>query len=540
MTTPDGISTSPTPLADRLAERVLRGPLTALIVLLSAIQFAIWVPHYLTWPWWSDHDVFATMAQGWEAGRLPYRDVVGNNFPGTIYLFWLVGKLAGWGQTAGFYALDATFVAALAPAMLVWSQRRFGRLLPGAVGYASFLGYYLGLSYHTAAQRDWQGPFFTVVGLLAAETLPGRAGRLGAAAGAAMGFAIRPQTALFWPAQMLAVARATPDANRREGVWAVTEWGVALTAGLALAFAPLASSGILGDFLRSVGSAALGGGYNRTTAHSVLVESFRQLEMKDIAVFAGVALLMGRSAPTTRRSAQTWLVALAGVWLYRPLSPCQHAYLNHARTLATSVTLAVLVALVLEVRDARPAARLAAVLLALGLGAVILPTSASPSRARESLAALRAGRSPVRTPLGYHHTIEMPLYPWRDYVDLLDYLRSHTAPETRVANALQGVPALTGPAARPSAFPAESLAWVVWVRQDDQRRFARMLEESPDSVVVWAPGELGYNAWGRVFSLGELEPVIRRDYEPEAKFGALEVWRRRRSRTEVLTDSHAR
>src|SRR5260370_813681 len=101
------------PMAERIAARVLNGPLTLALLGLCGIQLATWVPHYLTWPWFADHDVFATLAIGWEHGQLPYRDLICNNFPGTIYLFWIVGKLFGWGRTQPFWAVDAGFVLIL-------------------------------------------------------------------------------------------------------------------------------------------------------------------------------------------------------------------------------------------------------------------------------------------------------------------------------------------------------------------------------------------------------------------------------------------
>ena len=92
---------------DAPAARLLDGPLTAALLLLALGQLASWVPHYLTWPWFADEDVFATAAQGWDSGVLPYRDLRGNNFPGTTYLFWGLGKAFGWGNTVAFYAFDA-------------------------------------------------------------------------------------------------------------------------------------------------------------------------------------------------------------------------------------------------------------------------------------------------------------------------------------------------------------------------------------------------------------------------------------------------
>ena len=87
---------------ERFAAWVLDGPLSGGAHCFSAVPAPVWIPHYLTWPWFADHDVFATLALGWEHGQLPYRDLSGNNFPGSIYLFWLLGKLFGWGRTGSF------------------------------------------------------------------------------------------------------------------------------------------------------------------------------------------------------------------------------------------------------------------------------------------------------------------------------------------------------------------------------------------------------------------------------------------------------
>ena len=59
-----------------------------------------------------------------------------------------------------------------------------------------------------------------------------------------------------------------------------------------------------------------------------------------------------------------------------------------------------------------------------------------------------------------------------------------------MANALKGLPAVNGPTARLPAFPAESVAWLRMVAPEDEARFARSLEDTPDSVVVWVPSEV--------------------------------------------------
>jgi len=94
------------------------------------------------------------MALGWDRGVLPYRDLAANNFPGTMYLVWLLGHLAGWGWNPALYVLDAAMLLTFGAVMLVGSSRRLGGILPGLIGYAAFLNYYLSLDYSLVAQRD--------------------------------------------------------------------------------------------------------------------------------------------------------------------------------------------------------------------------------------------------------------------------------------------------------------------------------------------------------------------------------------------------
>ena len=141
---------------DRIAERLLAGPIAFLLGLICLLQLLTWIPHYLTWPLWADHDVFATLARGWAAGRLPYRDLYCNQFPGAIYLFWVLGRLTGWGESAPLYAFDAGAIMVLGLTLLAWSKRLFGTVLPGIVGYLSFLSYYLSYSI-TASARNATG-----------------------------------------------------------------------------------------------------------------------------------------------------------------------------------------------------------------------------------------------------------------------------------------------------------------------------------------------------------------------------------------------
>jgi hypothetical protein len=127
--------------AEGLGAAAPRRLLVTALAVVDGVLLASWIPHYLTWPWWPDLDAFAVLAQAWEVGLLPYRDMAAFNFPGQIYLMWALGKVFGWGRTAPFYALDAGLVVTLGLALVMWSRRRFSTVLPGLVGSTAFLGY---------------------------------------------------------------------------------------------------------------------------------------------------------------------------------------------------------------------------------------------------------------------------------------------------------------------------------------------------------------------------------------------------------------
>lgn len=518
-----------TPIRERLAAWALSGPLAWIVGLLCVAQLVTWAPQYLTWPWWADHDVFATAALGWDAGMLPYRDLLGNNFPGTTYLFWVLGKCFGWGYTPAFWAADVGFVLTLGVVMLAWSMRRFGRALPGLIGYLTFLGYYLNLDYSQAAQRDWHGPFFAVVGLLIAQTWTGRGGRWASALMFATALIFRPQVILFAPPLMLAVGQAgrSPE-GRGWGILNILEWGVVVTLGVAAGFAPLALDGLMGDFVKGVRLAAYGSTYNAVSVGSFArAMTIQALNLKVVVTAGTLLLLVGRASTPSRRLTWTWLLALACVLLYRPMSPIQHAYLTHPLMVTWAVEVAILTALVLEQGLVLPSTRLTAVLLVVGIGASAKPRFCNPVGSFEAITWLRLGEDPAPRPTGYTTNDESKSagrYDWDDYRRLLDYLRHETKGTTCVANVLRHVPALTGPAARLPAIPAESVAWLKVVRASDDARFAEALAETPDSLVVWDPHNPEY--WPIPLP-PRLTEVIEREYQPSVRFGILEVWKRR-------------
>jgi hypothetical protein len=526
--------------ADRWAGRASRWVLPAFLAITCAWLLVTWIPQYLVWPYYCDHDVFATMARAWDHGKLPYRDLVSNNPPGQIYLFWLLGKAFGWGWIAPFYAVDAGFVVILGAAMVAWSRRRLGRYLPGLLGYLVFLWYYLGLDYSLASQRDWEGAFFAVLGLLLAQTWTGRPGRWAMAMAMAVALTFRPQAILLMPAVFLTIDEGV---RPRGGSWwttcrATLEWGVVFAVAVGLVLAPLAGRGLLGDLYRGLSMAAPGSSYNAFGLWAFFTRLLEQAWLPRLwGPFVAVTLLAGRARPEVRRLILVWLVAQSFLFLYGPLSPRVHVSMLHPMMLVASVIVAILASLVLESTRLGETARLATLLILLGMTSARFPVYCRPVESRIVFGLIRRGllkpsELPVSfQPPGYFRSdpgmIYSAPYPWPMYRDLLYHLRDKTGPETKIANALKGFPALTGPLDRVSAFPAESVAWLILVNRDAEAAFSRSLEQSADSVVVWAPDDPTFDQYESIPKLELLQSTIRRLYEPEAKFGVIEVWRRK-------------
>ena len=201
-------------VVDLASRWALDGGLVIALSFLCAVMMATWLPHYLTWPWCRDEDTFATLALSWENGIRPYRDILAYNFPGHIYLHWLIGKVFGWGRTVPFYALDSAAVLSLGVALTIWSRRRLGGWLPGLVAYVAFLDFYLSLEYHSVAERDWHATLASALALMALEAWPGRTTLWVAAMLQAAALTIRPHAAFFLPAMLSAIAERPAPCRR--------------------------------------------------------------------------------------------------------------------------------------------------------------------------------------------------------------------------------------------------------------------------------------------------------------------------------------
>jgi hypothetical protein len=219
------------------------------------------------------------------------------------------------------------------------------------------------------------------------------------------------------------------------------------------------------------------------------------------------------------------------VLLYRPLSPVLHDYLRHPLILVWSVALAVVSAWVLTSSRLVPVVRLLTVAVIVGHVVPGVPEYCRPWTSAQALADLARGRDPAVPPPGCEQFLPARFhtarYWWEDYCSLLAYLREKTGPRTFVANFFRSAPfpAVNAPTGRLTAFP--SPGGILWLRSAApglEDPFVEALARPRETVVVWAPS---FPPRSESLFLERLEETIRRLYEPEARFGTMEVWRRR-------------
>jgi hypothetical protein len=515
---------------DRLAARVLGGPVTVALGVVAVLFLLTWIPHYLTWPWWPDVDQFAVAAQSWSAGILPYRDLADFDFPGPIYVHYLLGKAFGWGATVAFHALDASFVVALGVTLAAWSRRMFGSALPGLVSYLTFLGPYLSFDYSLVAQRDWHAPLLVVLGLCALEIWPGWGGRTFSALMLGLALAFRPHEVVFLPAMAAAIGEGAPHAGEpwRRALWPWFAWSVLLGMSLLLAFSPLILAGTFDDLVRCV-FYVLEGPYNRRSSETFELGLFRSFNDPGTMLTLGAVVALAAAGPAPlRRPARTWALALLGVFFYKPISPWPHAYLDQPIMLIRAINLAILVAWLLTTHRLAAWARLAALGLLLGYSVPGVPQYCSARASLAALGPLWRGEDPVEKPPGCGNQFGRLIgpgewYRWDDYRPLLAYIRHSTPPETRVADLLWNVPycPVNGPAGRLTPFPAAGGYIHLWMVDPSLLEdYVTILEQNTDILVVWGPGKV--NPF-----FPDLDRTVHDWYRPVVRFGAIEVWRHR-------------
>jgi hypothetical protein len=246
-----------------------------------------------------------------------------------------------------------------------------------------------------------------------------------------------------------------------------------------------------------------------------------------LLVLIGIA---GWCAPASIRRSARWIgVAIVGSVCWRALHPVPHAYLSLPRHLFLFLAIAPCVAWLCHARRIGGTEQLLVVALILYEAVPQMPHTFRPRESLQALKPLWRGELPVYVPTGCESGFgqgDARAYRWDDYRATVDYLRRNTSPQTYVANMLRQFPfpALNGPAGRLDPFPYESgIGWIWMVRQDLDSHFANALARISDVVVVWVPDE----RVDKRMRLTDLTALVRCKFALSARFGRIEVWRRK-------------
>ncbi|WP_206107714.1 hypothetical protein [Paludisphaera rhizosphaerae] len=526
-----------TAFAESSAEWALAGKRpTIAIASALAIILASWAPHYLTWPYWTDHDFIASLALGWDRGRLPWRDQFGFQFPGEIEFFWVLGRVFGWGSSLSFYAADFALLCALLTTVAASCRTCLGRWLAGLTACLWIVGYYTTLPFTLVAQRDWHTAELVAIALMLLALGGSRWTWIVSALLYAAAMTIRPHAVVFFPA--FVVALIFPPRGAAAGWKGILFWLSVLGAGLLAMFSPVFFSGLTGDFLRAL----------RTVSHSgefygggSLSRSWRLFtgELRDVWTLSVCSALLTvawlATSPASRRFAAILLAANACALLYRPMHPVDHNYLTQPLVLFQALAIVAIVDAV--TCDAIVARRTA--LLRFGV-LIILFDLAFPwgnpyCDVRADVSAIKSltTRSvPEQSPPGSIHAFPSTrgggaVYTWGDYQATLEYLRQHTDASTPVANLLTHFPypSINAAIGRISPLPIESVILVNWLPDIDfDDLVATTMREQPSETVVICDAEYVEGNLGR--RLTRTRETLDRSYVPVARFGEIEIRRR--------------
>jgi hypothetical protein len=283
--------------------------------------------------------------------------------------------------------------------------------------------------------------------------------------------------------------------------------------------------------IRGVSANAMGSYHNDRTFQSIYKSIYYELCMPQYGVvFGGLCVLGLISRRGERMERMAILAMFAGAIVYRPISPFQHAYLEHPIRLAWSTAIVGLFGWAYSSRRVPPIARWLLVAVVLPIGVPKWPAAVDLWASWRALPALARGELSEEAPPGVRHYLGMDrrkFYNWPDYREAVLYLERETELATRVAVLIRDHPhpAFTGAVGRAPVFRGESgILWLYWGAGRTEADYVEDLRRVRDSVVVWAPDE---KIEDERLRLEILTAEIRRLYEPAARFGRIEIWRRR-------------
>lgn len=520
---------------ERLGSKLIQEPFTLVLSSVIIVWLGLWLPHYLYWPWWMDLEHFSLSAHSWDQGVRPYRDIIDFNFPGPIYFMWIVGKVFGWDNPMVANLLDAGVLILLGILLIRWSREKFDSVNPGLLCCLLIARYYMSLDYSRVMQRDWHLIAAGVGLLLIMQITRSRHKYLLAGVAVAITLVIRPYAILIVPAIVFAmVLDQKSDLVKLEA--AMKQFIISGLVSTLLLWSPLLVHGIADDFFCELIGEIMHSNYRPSDQESILVIMFDQLNRNIIfsALCALIAAIyMAGKDREKLRLVLVWFVLFLSMLFYKVLCPVRHNYTEIPLEIVACVSLGVFWGILEKYHGVLSVVKIFLVGFWFWHYFPGLPVMLSWDSSRESVVALFKGEPLKTSPPGCalilkSRTIPNYSYSWDDYQAALNYIREETTPDVQVVNFLRlhPFPTFNGPTGRLTLWPCgEGFQWLRWVHPELELEFANALRNQVPSIVIWndrgepRPLKMAFPV---------IEQVIRLEYEPVARFGEIDIWKKRR------------
>ncbi len=521
-------------ISEGYCQKFLRLPLQWILSIIIALWFLLWAPHYLYWPWWMDLEHFSVSAHAWDQGIKPYRDLIDFNFPGPIYIMWMIGKLFGWNHPMAANFLDIMVCIVLFCLTIRWSKRVFDSSTAGLIGCILMARYYMSLDASRVMQREWYVIALGIGMLMITQMTTHRYKYLFSGFVLAVALVIRPYAILLLPAVIVSVV--------------IEYWGQRLKTEIALKqivlsglvsslilWSPLVFHGIADDFFRETFRELMYGNYDPQGREAFHWTVYNQIATK--VIFSALCtvvltLYLLRNDPCKLGLVLPWVVMFVSMVFYKPLCPVMHAYTEIPLEMVAGLMLGIFWGVFENFQGVSSRFKVSLIGFWTWFFLPAFPDMLSVSSSREALVSMVSSTGLEKSPPGWAGHLKdrnkIPkVYFWQDYQSALEFIREETSSEVRVVNFIrkQPFPTFNGPTGRLSLWPcAEGIQWLRWVHPELELEYANSLQSQVPSIVIWNDREEMSNV---AIKYPLIDRLIRREYEPLARFGQIDIWKRR-------------
>jgi hypothetical protein len=523
---------------------------------------ALFVHHLLSWTLISLF-IPANSDLGLHAFR--FDDAIQSRFPmerpwfissGFICLARFLKSLPFELRSPAIHLFDDALLWGMTGILLLWSRRTFKTIWPALIASTFLISRLFESPWYELINRDWYAAMFSIAGVLAAGSSNSRFAAVAGSTLWIVGLQFRPQVVLLFPCLFFARLGLQDTGNFEFALVrkALIDTLIGLIIGFVIVHLPLwLIGGFPNYYLDTLEFMKKGGHAGKTTRNSVLknflILNVRQAELPYQIILPALALLsLQRQARVGQR---IWLLiglylALAtSVWI--AVNPIITHYHRWPMFIAEAIILAMITGSLLTIySDRMSISRTFAIVLTFSLAIWCDPVVIVQGLIRQSIDKIQS--RDLSPHMLFMTANEYPPAPWQmdrqTFQDFYDYLGSKVEStsipcefielETRpIQNSLMlRNPGVVGDSsAWPSLYNIPFLYDSPEVFRLHLGKYVESLKSIPDAFVIWIPTQGEKTDISFEFDIsGELKTMfdtIRNEYEPVAKFGEVEIRRKK-------------